>query len=335
MRPKRASKKSPKRPSKKSPKRSSKRTATAAKGTSRAKAKPASQRATKSTSATSAKSVRGTAPVLRQLPVYEFVSGGLMGHLRLADPDRGFEFCRAVTGRTLPAACKEVLSLQHYLSRGAGGLLAPRETADCDGQLDKTRIVFRYGKPGKWPVEATARYELLVDGGLDATFAFSFTKELKGFEAGIETIVPRTYTGIHVHSGGRWTSASPGPKAVRFYPRNLGAAELIADGRWNGLRMAGTGLSVEPRGYDYPIVAVWEPGDEWALAYMGLTEECSSVWVNGTERSIGMALVGSNVRARSAVTCRLRVLLCRANQLDDVLPYYRDFVQEARAGRRR
>ncbi len=321
-----------KKASKKPAKRAVKRSSAAAKGKSRTKAASpkASQRGGRA-----AESARGAAPVLRPLPVYEFVSGGLMGYVRLADPDRGFEFCRALTGRTLPATCREVLSLRHYLSRGAGGLLAPREVAECDGRLEKNTVTFRYGKPDKWPVEVTARYDLLSNSGLDVTFAFSFSKDLKGFEAGVETIVPRAHPRVHVHAGGRWTSASPGPKAKRFYPRNVGAAEFIADGRWNGLRMAGTGLSVESRGYDYPMLVVWEPGDEWALAHMGLTEECSSVWVNGAGPTLGMALVGANVRARSAVTCRLRALLCQIGQLDDVLPYYRDFVQEARTGRRR
>jgi hypothetical protein len=323
-----------KKASKKPTRRAVKRGSAAATGKSGAKAKTAGRKSPKKDDQAPGQSARGTPPVLRPLPVYEFASGGLMGYVRLADPDRGFEFCRSLTGRALPATCREVLSLRHYLSRGAGGLLAPREMSKCDGRLDKDSITFRYGKADKWPVEVTARYDLLDNGGLDATFAFRFSKDLKGFEAGVETIVPRACSGIHVHAGGRWTSASPGPKAKRFYPRNVGAAEFIADGRWNGLRMAGTGLSVESRGYDYPMLVVWEPGDEWALAYMGLTEECSSVWVNGAEPALGMALVGANVRARSAVTCRLRALLCQIDQLDDVLPYYRDFVQEARTSRK-
>ena len=274
------------------------------------------------------------APVLRSLPVYEFVAGDLTGYVRLADPDRGFEFSRALQGKSLPAVCKEVLSLRHYLGRGNGGMLIPREAAECEGKADKRGITFQYRKLAKWPVEATARYELLPAGGLDATFAFAFDSEMKGFEAGIETIIPRTYSGICVHAGGRWVAATAGPRLKRFYPRNLGAAELIADGRWSGLRMAGIGLAVEPRGYDYPMLVLWEPGTEWALLYMGLTEECSSVWVNGADRTIGMALVGANMKARSAATCRVRALLCKVNQLDDVLPYYRDFVQEARATRK-
>jgi len=166
-------------------------------------------------------------------------------------------------------------------------------------------------------------------------FAFNFAKDLKGFEAGVETLVPRTYSGVHIHSGGRWVAATAGPRLKRFYPRNLGAAELIADGRWSGLRMAGVGLSVEPQGYDYPMLVLWEPGDNHALIYMGLTEECSSVWVNGADRTIGFALVGANVQARSAATSRLRALLCPLSQLNDALPHYRDFVQQARSTRSR
>ncbi|MCJ7750811.1 MAG: hypothetical protein MUQ65_06910 [Armatimonadetes bacterium] len=274
------------------------------------------------------------APVLRSLPVYEFVAGDLMGYVRLADPDRGFEFSRALQGKSLPAVCKEVLSLRHYLGRGNGGMLIPREAAECEGKASKSGITFQYRKLAKWPVEATARYELLPAGGLDATFAFAFDSEMKGFEAGIETIIPKTYSGICVHAGGRWVTATAGPRLKRFYPRNLGAAELIADGRWSDLRMAGIGLAVEPRGYDYPMLVLWEPGTDRALLYMALTEECSSVWVNGADRTIGMALVGANVKARSAATCRVRALFCKVNQLDDVLPYYRDFVQEARATRK-
>jgi len=322
---------------KKSTKKASKRAPT------KGSAKAAKKRVPKAPASTKASAKRGAkappksspaAPVLRSLPVYEFVAGDLTGYVRLADPDRGFEFSRALQGKSLPAACKEVLSLRHYLGRGNGGMLIPREAAECQGKADKSGITFQYRKLAKWPVEATARYELLPAGGLDATFAFTFASEVKGFEAGIETIVPKTYSGVHVHAGGRWITATAGPRLKRFYPRNLGAAELIADGRWNGLRMAGIGLAVEPRGYDYPMLVLWEPGTELALLYMGLTEECSSVWVNGADRTIGMALVGANVKARSAATCRVRALLCKVNQLDDVLPCYRDFVQEARATRR-
>lgn len=298
---------------------------------------PKASASTKASAKSGAKASRKTAPaapVLRSLPVYEFVAGDLTGYVRLADPDRGFEFSRALQGNSLPAVCKEVLSLRHYLGRGHGGMLMPREAAECEGKADKSGITFQYGKLAKWPVEATARYELLPAGGLDATFSFSFASEMKSFEAGIETIIPKTYSGICVHAGGRWVTASAGPRLKRFYPRNIGAAELIADGRWSGLRMAGIGLAVEPRGYDYPMLVLWEPGTECALLYMGLTEECSSVWVNGADRTIGMALVGANMKARSAATCRVRALFCKVNQLDDVLPYYRDFVQEARATRK-
>ncbi len=322
---------------KKSTKKASKRAP--AKGSAKAlnKKAPKAPASTKALAKSGAKAPRKrapAAPVLRPLPVYEFVAGDLAGYVRLADPDRGFEFSRALQGKSLPAVCKEVLSLRHYLGRGNGGMLIPREAAECEGKADKSGITFQYRKLAKWPVEATARYELLPAGGLDATFAFTFDSEMKGFEAGIETIIPKTYSGVCVHAGGRWVTATAGPRLKRFYPRNLGAAELIADGRWSGLRMAGIGLAVEPRGYDYPMLVLWEPGTEWALLYMGLTEECSSVWVNGADRTIGMALVGANVKARSAATCRVRALLCKVNQLDDVLPYYRDFVQEARATRK-
>jgi hypothetical protein len=278
---------------------------------------------------------RAAAPELRPLPVFAFTVGEIAGYLRLCDPDRGFEFCAAPDGGSLPAACKEVLSLRHYLARGNGGLLIPREEAACQGSADRNGIVFRYQPTAKWPVEATVRYDLLGQGGLDATFAFDFRKDLNGFEAGVETVVPRTYAGVHVHAGGRWVPTAVGPRLKRFYPRNLAAAELIADGRWSGLRRAGIGLAVEPQGYDYPMVVVWEPNGESALAWMALTEECSSVWVNGAERTIGMGLGGANVKAGSSCVCRLRVLLCHIGQLDEVLPYYRGFVQAARSTRQR
>ncbi len=262
-------------------------------------------------------------------------AGELSGYLRLSDPGRGFEFPPAASGKTLPAVCKEVLSLRHYLARGEGGLLVPREEADCEGKVEKNGIVFSYGRANRWPVQARARYQLLSAGGIDATFAFDFAKDLTGFEAAVETIVPRTYAGVHVHAGGHWVAAAAGPKLKRFYPRNLGAAELIADGRWSGLRRAGIGLAVEPQGYDYPMVVVWETGSDSALTWMALTEECSSIWVNGADRTVGMALGGSSMKRASSYTCRLRVLLCRISQLDDVLPYYREFVQEARSSRRR
>jgi len=327
MRAKKSAKKAPKRAPKKGSAKAVRKPATKASAPSKASAEHGAKAARKI--------ARAPAPVLRPLPVYEFVAGDLAGYVRLADPDRGFEFSRALQGKSLPAVCREVLSLRHYLGRGSGGLLAPREAAECDGKVDKSGITFHYRKPNKWPVQATVRYELLPAGGLDATFAFTFARDVKGFEAGIETIIPRTYFGVSVHSGGRWVTATAGPRLKRFYPRNLGAAELIADGRWSGLRMAGIGLAVEPRGYDYPMLVLWEPGSEWALLYMGLTEECSSVWVNGADRTIGMALVGANVKAQSAATCRLRALLCQVDQLDDVLPHYRNFVQQARATRKR
>jgi len=275
------------------------------------------------------------APVLRPLSVFEFTAGEIMGYLRLTDPDRGFEFCRGAGGGSLPATCKEVLSLRHYLARGDGGLLTPREEAECEAKVDKKGILFRYRATGKWPVEATARYDLLGAGGLDATFAFDFARDVTGFEAGIETLVPRIHAGVYVHAGGRWTPTAVGPKLKRFYPRNLGAAELIADGRWNGLRRAGIGLSVEPQGYDYPMIIAWESNGGAALAWMALTEECSSVWVNGADRTVGMGLGGASAKAGSSITCRVRVLLCRVSQLDDVLPRYREFVQEARTTRSR
>ena len=298
-------------------------------------AKAAATRPISESKASGAGRPRQDAPVLRPLPVFEFTAGGIMGYLRLADPDRGFEFCRGVGGGLLPMACKEVLSLRHYLARGAGGLLAPREEAECKGKADKTGVLFRYQAPSRWPIEATARYELLGAGGLDATFAFDFAKDIAGFEAGVETLVPRTHAGVHVHAGGRWMPTAVGPKLKRFYPRNLGAAELIADGRWNGLRRAGIGLNVEPQGYDYPMIIAWEPSSDTALAWMALTEECSSMWVNGADRTVGMALGGASVRAGTSLTCRVRILMCRISQLDDALPHYRDFVQDARSTRRR
>jgi len=275
------------------------------------------------------------APWLRQVPLYEFWAGGLMGYVRLCDPGRGLEFHRAGEGKSLPASCREVLALRHYLARGQAGLLAPREEAECSGAVRKGEIVFEYGKAPKWPVTATARYELLAQGGVDVTIAFSFSQALRGFEAGVETVIPAAQPVSHVHTGGRWRQVAAGPRMKLFFPRNAGAAELIADGRWNGLRMAGIGLSVEPQGYDYPLLVVKHEASPWALAHMALTEECSSVWVNGADRTVGMGLVGADVKARSSATCRARVLLCQVNSLDDVLPYYRQFVQEARATRRR
>jgi len=294
---------------------------------------------------------RGAAPVLRPLPIYEFVASGLRGYVRLADPDRGIEFSHCLGAKSLPGPCKEVLSLRHYLARGEGGLLVPREEAPCEAKIEKQAVFFRYKQTARWPVAATARYDLLPEGGLDATFSFTATKGLQGFEAGVETLMPKThqaaYAGAgapafgaargaaYVHAGGRWTPAGAGPRRQRVYPRNLQAAELIADGRWNGLRMAGLGLAVEPQGYDYPMLVVQEANSHWALVYMALTEECSSIWVNGAERSLGLGLVGADLKPNTTAICRLRALLCQLPQLDDVLPYYRRFVQEARTTRRR
>jgi hypothetical protein len=275
------------------------------------------------------------APVLRPLPIYEFTAGDLLGYARLTDPGRGFEFSGCAKDGPLPAVCKEVLSLRHYLARGDGGLLTPREALPCEAKADKHTVVFRYEKTTKWPVETTARYELLAAGGLDASFDFRFAKEVHGFEAGIETFIPKTYSGLYLHSGGRWLAAPVGPRLKRFYPRNLGAAELIADGRWSGLRLSGLSLAIEPDGYDYPLFVLWEPGRELALAYMGLTEDCTSIWVNGADRTIGVGLLGSTVKAGATATCRLRARLCRISDLDDVLPHYRDFVQHARATRKK
>jgi hypothetical protein len=272
---------------------------------------------------------------LEPLAVYRFTAGPLVGHVRLADPGRGVEFSGCQQGASLPATCKEVLSLRHYLARGEGGILAPREESSCDGRTDGTAILFRYGKPRKWPVSATARYQLLAEGGLDATFVFSFTKGLRGFEAAVETVVPTMRPSPHVRTGGRWTPVVVGRNLQRFYPRNLTAAESIADGRWNGLRMGGIGLAVEPRGYDFPMIVAWDPTTGWALAYMALTEECNSLWVNGADRTIGLGLIGGDVKPRTSMTSRVRVVLCRAAQLDDVLAHYRQFVQEARTTRKR
>ncbi len=278
---------------------------------------------------------RPAPPALRPVPLYEFEAGGLRGYIRLADPDRGIEFSECLEGKSLPSPCREVLSLRHYLARGDGGLLVPREGAVCNASVAKEAVLFKYDKAPKWPVAATARYELLPEGGVDVTFAFTLSKGMKGFEAGVETLMPTRQSNTYVHASGRWVHAVAGPRLQRFYPRNMGAAELIADGRWNGLRMAGIGLSVEPQGYDYPMVVMWGQNSEWALAYMALTEECSSIWLNGAERTVGLGLVGADVKPRSTATCRVRALLCQAAQLDDVIPYYREFVREARTTRRR
>jgi len=280
-------------------------------------------------------SVRLAVASLRPVPVYDFEAGGLHGCIRLADPGRGVEFTGCLDGKALPGPCREVLSLRHYLARGEGGLLIPREQAECKGKVDKKAVLYRYEQSPNWSVAATARYDLLAEGGVDVTFAFTVAKGLRGFEVGIETLAPKMQRDTYVHTGGRWAHATAGPRLQRFYPRNMGAAELIADGRWNGLRMAGIGLSVEPQGYDYPMVVMWEPNTNWALAYMALTEECSSVWVNGAEHALGLGLVGADVKAKSTVTCRVRALLCHVSDLDDLLPHYRSFVQEARTTRKR
>jgi len=277
---------------------------------------------------------RPPAPLLRPAPVYEFSAGGLAGHVRLTDPGRGLVFSQAAEGKCLPAVCHEVLSLRHYLCRGGGGLLAPREESPCEGRVEKDTAVFSYEKVKEWPVTATVHYQVLSQGGADAVFAFTFGKPVRGFEAGVETLMPRWQPAAYVHSGGSWVRAVAGPQVQRFYPRNLGAAELIADGRWEPLRLAGVAVAIERQGYDYPMVAVRDERTGWALVYMALTEECTSVWVNGAHRTVGLSLVGSDVKAREKVSCRLRVVLCQAEGLDDTLAHYRQFVQEARAARK-
>jgi hypothetical protein len=302
------------------------------KTTSRTKAAAASKAAAPpKPAAAKEKKPASDAPVLRPVPLYEFVAGGINGHVRLNDPGRGIEFTGAADGRALPAYSQEVLSLRHYFSTADSGLLAPRVDAACAGKVEKNAVVFSYDRPAKWPVAATARYELLPDGGADAAFTFAFSKPLKRFEAGIETLMPRSQPNVYVHSGGNWVRVAAGPQVQKFYPRNLGAAELILDGRWDALRMGGVGLAVEPQGYDYPIVVVRDERTGWAFAYMALTEDCSAVWVNGPERAVGMALLGADVKAQEKAHCRLRVALCQADKLDDTLSCYRQFVQEARA----
>ena len=304
----------------------------ASKTTSRTKAAAAKKAAAPpKPAAVKQKTAAPDAPVLRPVPLYEFAAGGISGHVRLNDPGRGIEFTGAANGRALPAYSQEVLSLRHYLSVGDCGLLAPRMDAACDGTVEKSAVVFTYDRPAKWPVAATARYELLPGGGADAAFTFSFSKPLKAFEAGIETLMPKSQPNVYVHSGGAWVRVAAGPQAQRFYPRNLGAAGLILDGRWDALRMSGVWLAVEPQGYDYPIVVVRDERTGWAFAYMALTEDCSAVWVNGAERAVGMGLLAADVKAQEKAHCRLRVALCQAERLDDTLAHYRQFVQEARA----
>jgi len=271
------------------------------------------------------------APLLRPVPLYEFAAGGISGHVRLSDPGRGIEFVGSANGRALPAYSQEVLSLRHYCSLGDGGLLAAREEAPCEAKVEKSAVVFSYDRLPKWPVAAAARYDLLPDGGADAAFTFTFSKPLKRFEAGVETLMPKSQPNVYIHSGGSWVRVVAGPQAQKFYPRNLGAAELILDGRWDALRMGGVWLAVEPRGYDYPIAVVRDERTGWAFAYMALTEDCSAVWVNGAQRTVGLSLIGADVKAQQKVTCRVRVALCQAGKLDDTLTHYRQFVQEARA----
>jgi len=275
------------------------------------------------------------APILHPLPVYEFTAGGLTGYVRLTDPDRGIQFSQAAEGKVLPALSREVLSLRHYLAWGGGGPLVPREEAPCDGEVEKQSIAFQYGSARHWPLTAAVRYQLLGEGGLDASFTFVFSRRMAGFEAGVETIMPRSQPAIYLRSAGRWVRAQPGLRAQCFYPRNQAAANLIADGRWNGLRMAGISLAVQPQGYDYPLLVVREEKTGWALAYMALTEDCSCLWVNGPQRAIGFGLLGSDVAANSRHTCHLRVVLCPAPKLDDVLSHYRAFVQHARGSPKR
>jgi len=55
------------------------------------------------------------------------------------------------------------------------------------------------------------------------------------------------------------------------------------------------------------------------------------MWLNGSQRAIGLGLIGADVQAQEKITCRLRVVLCRADNLDGALTHYRQFVQEARA----
>jgi hypothetical protein len=303
----------------------------AAKPSSRAKAaapsKPAKQAASRATKAKQA------ASLLRPVPLYEFSLGGLTGYVRLTDPGRGLEFSGAAEGKSLPAFCQEALSLRHYSSHLGSGLLAPRESAQCVGKVDGDAAIFTYAALPNWPVTATARYELLPSGGADAIFAFGFSQGIPGFEAGVETLLPKSLPAIYVHTAGSWTRAQVAPQTLRFYPRNVSAAGLMADGRWEPLRRAGMSLLVEPHGYDYPIVVARDERTGWALVHMALTEECGAIWLNGSERAIGLGLIGADVAAKQKLTCRVRVALCRAGNLDDALTPYREFVQQARARR--
>lgn len=272
-------------------------------------------------------------PVFRPIALYEFSAGGIEGQARLQDPGRGIALTGGSHGKALPARASETLSLRHYLCRARGGLLAPREEAPCEGKLEGNVLVFRYQQTRTWPVAAEARYTLLSQGGVEVAFTFTPTKALAGFEAGVETVFADALPAVHVHCGGSWVRVAAG-HGIRCYPRDLGAAELVADGRWDALRSAGVSVNVEPQGYDYPIAVVREEATGWALVQMALTEECTSLWVNAAEGSVGLCLVGDDLKAAEAATCRARLALCRAERLDEALVPYREFVQEARAGRR-
>jgi len=308
----------------------------AAKTSARAKAGPPTERRAGKAAAARKKTAGRrlqAPPPLRPVPLYEFALGGLVGQVRLSDPGLGIELLSACDGKSLPAYSREVLSLRHYFARGENGLLAPREEANCAGSTDGYAVTFDYQQPRNWPVEASVRYELLTQGGLDATFAFHFARPLKAFEAGIETLMPRSQPMVYIHSAGAWLRAIAGPQAQRFYPRNAWAAELMADGRWDALRLAGISLVVETHGYDYPMAVVRDERTGWALSYMALTEECTAIWINGPHRTLGLSLIGADVRAQEEVLCRLRVVLCQADSLDDTLVHYRSFVQQARTRR--
>lgn len=272
------------------------------------------------------------APGFRPIALYEFSAGGLDGQARLQDPGRGLALTGGSQGKALPARASETLSLRYYLCRARGGLLAPREEAPCEGKLEGNALVFRYQQTRTWPVAAEARYTLLPQGGVEAAFAFTPTKALAGFEAGVGTVFADALPAVHVHCGGSWVRVAAG-HGIRFYPRDLGAAELVADGRWDALRSAGVSVNVESQGYDYPIAVMRDEASGWALVQMALTEDCTSLWVNAAEGSVGLCLLGDDLEAGKAVTCRMRLALCQADRLDEALVPYREFVQEARAGR--
>jgi hypothetical protein len=303
--------------------------------------KPAAKPSSRTKAATSSKPAKQTAPraakakqaasLLQPVPLYEFSLGGLTGYVRLTDPGRGIEFSGATEGRSLPAFCQEALSLRHYFSQLRSGLLTPRDDAPCGGKIDGDAAIFTYAALPDWPVTATVRYELLPEGGVDAAFDFGFSQAIPGFEAGVETLLPKSLPAIYVHTAGSWARAQVAPQTLRFYPRNASAAGLMADGRWAPLRRAGISLLVEPHGYDYPIVVARDERTGWALVHMALTEECGAIWLNSSERAVGLGLIGADVAAKQQLTCRLRIALCRAENLDDTLPHYREFVQQARA----